>query len=268
MPDRRSVYPLIATSDEIEEILLEQAHAQCVVILPIAEKFLDQFRLVSETAFLVHVNGRRVRFVDDQIKLAQVQYGKRIVDREPRGDGRVAAALRLRSDDNLELAAPVDVVEFDQLDQTDGFAGVVDRDEAALALVVNVLIVKLRQLREGLIRLLEPVTHDFRVVIEGVDEAKIVAFQRPQGQSVTAFVCHGFPLCKLLILADVSPRDRRAPVSASAWAVCSERQSGTDDAEPVPVAGSARWWLTDLSARRRAALAVVRCRFAAGSISG
>jgi hypothetical protein len=73
----------------------------------------------------------------------------------------------------------MDVVELDQFDQTDRLAIVIDRDEAAFALIVHVLVVKLRQLRERFIRLLEPVTHDPGVVVDLVYKAQVVTLQRP-----------------------------------------------------------------------------------------
>jgi hypothetical protein len=73
----------------------------------------------------------------------------------------------------------MDVVELDQLDQTHCFAGVIDGDKTAFALIVYVLVVELRQFRKRFIGLFEPVTHDLRVVVHCVHEAQIVALQRP-----------------------------------------------------------------------------------------
>ena len=54
--------------------MLEHTHAQRIVIFAVAEKLLDQLGFVPEAAFLAHMNRGRVRFVDDQIDLAQIQH--------------------------------------------------------------------------------------------------------------------------------------------------------------------------------------------------
>ena len=82
-------------------------------------------------------------------------------------------------DDNLKFGAAVDVVDFDQLDQPRLVVIGLD-DEAALALVVDVFVVKVGQLGEGLVRLLEPVAHDVGVVIELVDKGEVFALKRAQ----------------------------------------------------------------------------------------
>ncbi|KGX96349.1 hypothetical protein Y023_5116 [Burkholderia pseudomallei A79D] len=137
-----------------------------------------------ETAFLVNPDRGDIRFVDDQIQLAQVQHLERIFDGEPRRARRKTAPLPVRRDDDLELAAAVDVVELDQLDETDELAVGIERDEAALALVVHVLVVQLRQLGERFVRLFEPVTHDLRVIVQFVDETQVLALERPQRERV------------------------------------------------------------------------------------
>ncbi|MNL82891.1 hypothetical protein D3C87_2103870 [compost metagenome] len=73
----------------------------------------------------------------------------------------------------------MDVVDLNQLDQTGLFAVAFD-NETALALVVNMFIVKIRQLDKSLVRLFEPVAHDAGVIVELVDKAQILALQRSE----------------------------------------------------------------------------------------
>ena len=49
-----------------------------------------------------------------------------------------------------------------------------------IALVMHVAILQLRQFGERFVWLLEPVAHDLRVVVQLVDEAQILALERPQ----------------------------------------------------------------------------------------
>jgi hypothetical protein len=57
-----------------KEVSLEHAHAQRVVIRAVAEEFLDQLGLSREAAFPVDVDRSRIRLVDDQIDLTQIQH--------------------------------------------------------------------------------------------------------------------------------------------------------------------------------------------------
>ncbi len=73
----------------------------------------------------------------------------------------------------------MNVVELDQLGQAHGFAVVIDRDKTTFALIVHVLVVELRQLRERFIGFFKPITHDFCVVVHFMHEAQVVTLQRP-----------------------------------------------------------------------------------------
>ncbi|MNN95765.1 hypothetical protein D3C81_2146270 [compost metagenome] len=71
------------------------------------------------------------------------------------------------------------MVNLNQFDQT-GFFSVALDNETALALVVNMFIVQIRQLNKRLVRLFEPVTHHAGIIIELVNEAQILALQRSE----------------------------------------------------------------------------------------
>ncbi len=71
------------------------------------------------------------------------------------------------------------MVDFNQLHQS-GFIAIAFDDKAALALIVNMFVVQIGELNEGLVRLFKPVAHDAGVVIELVDEAQIFALKRAE----------------------------------------------------------------------------------------
>jgi len=69
------------------------------------------------------------------------------------------------------------VVNLHQLYQP-GFLAVVLHDEAAFALVVDVLVIEIGEFDKGLIGLFEPVAHDAGVVIQLMNEVQIFPLQR------------------------------------------------------------------------------------------
>lgn len=79
-------------------------------------------------------------------------------------------------DDDLEFCAAVDVIDLHQLHQADLGAFVLD-DKAALALIVNVFVVKIGKLDKGFVGFFKPIAHDAGVVVHLVDERQIVPFQ-------------------------------------------------------------------------------------------
>lgn len=88
---------------QLEVIALEHAHPVRVVISPVTEEFLDQFGFAPESALLVNVDRRRIRRINDQVELAQIQHLECIRNRETRRLARIAPPLTLRRDDDLEL---------------------------------------------------------------------------------------------------------------------------------------------------------------------
>ena len=73
----------------------------------------------------------------------------------------------------------MNVVDLNQFHQT-GFFTFTLHDKTAFALIVNVLIVEIRQLNKRLVRLFEPVAHHAGVIVELVDEAQVFTLQRAE----------------------------------------------------------------------------------------
>lgn len=82
-------------------------------------------------------------------------------------------------DDDLKFGPAVDVIDLDKLDQPD-LGPVVLNDKTALALIVDVLVVQIRQFHKRLIRLLKPVTHHAGIVVQLMDKRQIFPLQRAQ----------------------------------------------------------------------------------------
>src|SRR5436305_545111 len=128
-------------------------------------------------------------------------------------------------DDDLELTTAVDVVELHQLDQANGFTGIVLADEAAFALVVHVAVVELRELGKSLVRFFEPVAHDLRVVVQFVHEAQVIALQWAQGKVAGFFNHHDVVL---VVLRDrKSTRLNSSHVRSSYAVFCLKKKNST-----------------------------------------
>ena len=82
-------------------------------------------------------------------------------------------------DDDLKFGPAVDVIDLDKFDQPD-LGPVVLNDKTALALIVDVLVVQIRQFHKRLIRLLKPVTHHTGIVVQLMDKRQIFPLQRAQ----------------------------------------------------------------------------------------
>ena len=82
-------------------------------------------------------------------------------------------------DDDREFGPAVDVIDLDKLDQADLGLIVLD-DETALALIVDVLVIQIRQFHKRLIRLLKPVAHHTGIVVQLMDKRQILPLQRAQ----------------------------------------------------------------------------------------
>lgn len=196
---------------------LKDAHPCHVAVSAIDEKFVPQhaFRLKAE--FFVHMAGAGVFDIDDEVNLVQIQRAEAVFHCQRGGAGGDTASLMVRGDDNLKFGAAVDVVDFDQLDQP-RLVGIGLDDEAALALVVDVFVVKVGQLGEGLVRLLKPVAHDVSVVIELVDKGEVFALKRAQADGGVRIHGAGKVVAGGAIIAIGAPARRCIPVHAVAVA--------------------------------------------------
>lgn len=70
----------------------------------------------------------------------------------------------------------MNMVDFNQLYQP-GFIAIAFDDKATLALIVDMFVVQIGELNEGLVWLFKSVAHDAGVVIELVDKAQIFPFE-------------------------------------------------------------------------------------------
>ena len=91
------------------------------------------------------MNRFGVLFIDDEIELIEIQYGKAVIHCQLSGTGRQAFTLIFRRDDNLKLSPAVNMVYFDKLHQARVIA-IKRNDKTAFALIVDVFIVKIAQL--------------------------------------------------------------------------------------------------------------------------
>jgi hypothetical protein len=183
-PPLRVAAALVLTQHQ----MLEQAHADHAPIAPITEILIHQHAFLLEAKRLVDVDGGRIVHIHQQIHLVKIEHAKRIVDGHiGRGLGKTLA-LEFRRDHDQKFGASMQMINFHKLDHANRFLLVVLHDEASLALVVDVLAVKLFELHEGFIGLLEPVAHHAAIVVEQVDKVQVSALQGPQGGFGVFFV--------------------------------------------------------------------------------
>ena len=129
----RRLFPLLR-----EIVVLEPAHPQGVAVLPVAEEFVFQLAFYLEAELGVYVDGLFVLGIHDKIQLVQIEDRKRVVHNQRNGPRRIAEPLMGRGDDDLEFGPAMDVVDFDEFDQTN-LGLIVFDDETALALIVELL---------------------------------------------------------------------------------------------------------------------------------
>ena len=166
--------------------VLEDAHARGVVVGAVGEELVDEHALGLEAQLGIDVDGAHVLVVHHEVELVEVERVEGV------GHGQLgrrrgkAVVLPGRVDDDLELGPAVDVVDLHQLHQAHILALMV-HDEAALALVMDVLVVQVLQFHEGLVGLFEPVAHDVGVVVQAVHELEVFPFQRPDANGGRCF---------------------------------------------------------------------------------
>ncbi len=151
--------------------------------MAIDEELLFELPFRLEPQRLIDVDGPGVVPIDDEIELVQVEHVEGVRHRLEGCAPGIPLPLMGGGDDDLEFGAAMDAANVHQLHQPHLVARHLE-DEAALMLVVDVLVIELGQLHVSLVRLLEPVAHDAGVVVELMNELEILALEGTKGQGV------------------------------------------------------------------------------------
>lgn len=133
-------------------LVLEDTHPDSIAVLTVDKEFMNQLTFDHKAQLTVDMDRLFVLFINDEVQLIEVKYGKSVVHRQSGSTGGKTFSLILRGNNDLKFGPTMDMVDFNQFDQTCLFSIAFD-DKTTFALIVNVLVVKIRQLDKRFVRL-------------------------------------------------------------------------------------------------------------------
>lgn len=135
-----------------------------------------KFPFIGKAQGLVNVNCFGVFFVDKEKYFMEVKDVECVVNGQAGCLFGVAKSLMCGGYDDEKFAVTMDLVDAEEFYKADGFFLFIGNDEAALVLVMNVLVVDFSEFINGDKWLFKPVAHDGGIVVERMDEFEVISF--------------------------------------------------------------------------------------------